>query len=308
MNDFGDISMQQIEIFLTVADCRSVTEAARKLYLSQSTATRQMQKLETYMNTKLFQRTNRGMELTHSGEELYRRLKQLYSKMKATFYDAREARPGSKKVVHAACADNSEIFDEAAVLIKQFENLYPDCTVDLKLCPFQEMREGILSGVFDCVFTYSVTAKNLIGIETRYYKRYDTYFAVSANSTAIEGDRLNYNKLADSYIYMSTSARYDLRATRDLGICELHGFQPKGIRYHSDETAVAAVVTDNVGFSICGPGFGMQMRDRIRLFKVEKPLREEQYMVILWNPESSSDVGRKFVESIPYIRLERDVK
>ncbi len=308
MNDFGDISMLQIEVFLTVADCKSITAAARKLYISQSVATRLMQKLETYLNTTLLERTNRGVELTENGAKLYRMIKQVYSRMNATFYDARFAGEGGQKVVRVACADNNEIFDEIATLIKQFENLYQGLTVDLKLCSFQELREGILADSFDCIFTYSVSAKGLAGIETRYYKRFDTFFAVSANSKAIEGDHLNYAKLADFYIHMSPGSRFDLTATRDLGICKIHGFEPKGIRYIFDDTTVVAMAMDDNCFSICGSGFGIQHRDKIRLFKMEKPLKEEQYMVLLWNPEACSDNGRKFVESISYIRSERSTQ
>ena len=215
---------------------------------------------------------------------------------------------GAQKVVRIACIENNEIFDEVASLIKQFENLYSDLTVDLKICSFQNLREGILAGTFDCVFTYSVSAKGLVGIETRYYKQYDTFFAVSANSKAIEDNQLNYTKLADYYIYMCPGTRFDLTAKRDLGICKLHGFEPKGIRYISDELAGATMVSDDNGFTLCGPGFGIRQRNKLRLFKMEKPLKEEQYMVFLWSPESCSDIGRKFVESISYMRLERSAE
>ena len=305
MNNFGDISMLQIEVFLTVANCKSITGAARKLFICQSAATRLMQKLESYMNTTLLERTNRGVELTENGAKLYRMIRQLYSRMNAAFHDARFAGEDGQKVVHIACAENNEIFDEVASLIKQFENKYSDLTVDLKLCSFHNMREGILSGIFDCVFTYSVSAKGLADIETRYYKKYDTYFAVSANSKAIEGDRLNHAKLADYDIFMNPFSRFDLMATRELGICKLHGFEPKEISYICDESLVTNMVMDDMGFCICGPGFGIQQRDKTRLFKVEKPLKEEQYMVLQWNPATRSDSGRKFVESIPYICLER---
>lgn len=308
MNDFGDISMLQIEVFLTVADCKSITAAARKLYISQSAATRLMQKLEAYLNVTLLERTNRGVELTKNGADLYRMIKQLYSRMNVALYNARLAGAGAQKIVRVACAENNEIFDEVTPLIKQFENQYPGLTVDLKICSFQELREGILSGTFDIVFTYSVSSHNLVGIETRYYKHFDTYFAVSASSKAIQNDCLNHALLADSYIYMSPGARFDLTATRDLGICNKHGFAPKGIRYISDEPAVATMIIDDGGFSICGPRFAIKQRDKLRLFKVEMPLKEEQYMVLLWNPETCSENGRKFAESISYIRLERSAE
>ena len=305
MNDFDDISMLQIGVFLTVADCKSITAAARKLYISQSAATRLMQKLEGCMNTTLLVRTNRGVELTENGARLYRMIKQLYSSMNAAFYDARSAQGSEAAVVRVACVEANEIFDEVTMLIKQFEKLYADVTVDLKICSFQELREGILSDAFDCVFTYSVSSKGLGNSETRYYKKFDTYFAVSANSPAIEGDRLNFAKLANSYIYVRPGERFDMTAKRDLSICASHGFSPKGIHYFMNEPAVASMVIEDNGFSIAGHGFGLRHGDSIRLFKTEQPIEEDQYMVLIWNPDRCSMVGKKFVESIPYIWAER---
>lgn len=300
MNDFGDISMLQIEIFLTVADCKSITAAARKLYISQSTATRLIQKLELCMNTVLLERTNRGVELTDRGEKLYRLIKQLYSRMNAAFYDVRSVDRDGCEVVKVACVEANEVFDETTLLIKQFEKMYPYLTVDLTVHTFHDLREGVLAGQYDCVFTYSMSAKSLKDIEVRFLKHFDTYFAVSANSPAIEDGRLNYAKLADTPIYVRMGERYDLTAARDLSICRVHGFQPKAVQYITDEPAVAGVVMDDIGFSIAGPGFGL--RQGVRLFKTEKPIEEEQFMVLCWDPERSSDSGRKFVESIPYIR------
>jgi len=304
MDSISNISMLEIEVFLRVADCRSITEASRKLFISQSAATRWIQKLEGSMNISLFSRTNKGIELTDEGKRLYKQLKPLYSKMKAVFFDSRTAVSDSGKIVRMACMDANEIVDEVSPILKLYENLYPNgAEIDISVCTYQNLREGILSGKYDCAIGYSVSSKGLPGTEFRAFKHMDTYFAVSANSPAIEGDRLNYGALSNSYIYIKPTTNFDLTGDRGLSICRSHGFIPRGIQYVSEEHAVETLVRDSTGFSIAGPGFGMKYGNDIRLFKAEYPIEEEQYIGVLWRPSEASAEVRRFVESVPNIDM-----
>ena len=298
MNDFGTISLQQLEIFLQVAECESISTAAQRLFISQSAASRLIQKLEAEVGTALLDRNNRGVQLTDRGEQLYRQLKVYYAKLTSALYNVSSA---EGRAVRIACLDATETFNELTPLIKQFQKLYPAIDVDVKVCTHPILRESFLSGSCDCAFTYSAASKGLSGGEMRYFKHMDTYFAVSATSPAIEGGRLNYEKLSGSNLYIKPTARQDISGSRDISICQAHGFTPGGIRYLTDGTAIAGMIMDTNGISIAGKGFGMELGDGIRLFKVEKPLEEEQYIVLLWHPEEASAEARRFVESVPYL-------
>ena len=302
MDCISNISMLEIEVFLRVADCHSITEASRKLFISQSAATRWIQKLEDSLNVSLFVRTNRGIELTEDGRQLYTQLKPLYSKMKAVFFDSRMADSSKGKVIRLACMNANEIVDEVSPIIKKYENLYPTgAEIDVSICTYQDLREGILSGKYDCAISYSVSSKNLPGTEFRYYKHMDTYFAVSSKSLAIEGNTLNYATLANSYLYIKPTTYYDMTGDRSMSICRAHGFSPMGIQYVSEEHAVETLVRDSTGFSIAGPGFGMKYGNDIQLFKVEEPIDEEQYIGVVWRPSEANAETRRFVESVPFI-------
>jgi len=59
-----------IEEFLIVAELKSLTSAAERLSLTQSTLSKHMSRLEEYLNVKLFYRVYLGIELTNAGVEL----------------------------------------------------------------------------------------------------------------------------------------------------------------------------------------------------------------------------------------------
>ena len=58
--------------FWTVAKEGSVSQAAKSLHLSQPTLSTQIRKLESSLGAKLFERQGRGLEMTDTGQMVYR--------------------------------------------------------------------------------------------------------------------------------------------------------------------------------------------------------------------------------------------
>ena len=66
-----NVNFEYYKIFFYVAKYHNFTKAAHVLGNSQPNVTRAMNCLEQQINTLLFVRTNRGVELTPEGEKLY---------------------------------------------------------------------------------------------------------------------------------------------------------------------------------------------------------------------------------------------
>ncbi len=59
--------LSQLEYFIKVAQCGSITKAAQELFLSQPSLTKAIASLETEYQIKLFDRTPKGIQLTPQG-------------------------------------------------------------------------------------------------------------------------------------------------------------------------------------------------------------------------------------------------
>ena len=64
------MEFKDLEIFQMVAEKGTITEAAKEFSYVQSNITSRIQKLETELNTPLFNRHRRGMSLTPEGKKL----------------------------------------------------------------------------------------------------------------------------------------------------------------------------------------------------------------------------------------------
>ncbi|MBR7075009.1 MAG: LysR family transcriptional regulator [Oscillospiraceae bacterium] len=66
------MELEKLRIFLAVAECRSFTLGARRLYISHSSTSRAVAALEEELGVKLLERGNRVLGLTPAGEVLLR--------------------------------------------------------------------------------------------------------------------------------------------------------------------------------------------------------------------------------------------
>lgn len=72
---FAMPNLRHLRVFMEVAKCRSISKAAPRVFLSQPAITQAIGKLETLLETELFERHSNGMFPTPSGEAWYNRVR-----------------------------------------------------------------------------------------------------------------------------------------------------------------------------------------------------------------------------------------
>lgn len=78
-----NINLNSLKVFFEVANSKSFLDAANRLYVSQPAVSKSMSKLEEDLGVLLFYRDNKGIELTPSGEILYKYLKEVNDLMQS---------------------------------------------------------------------------------------------------------------------------------------------------------------------------------------------------------------------------------
>ena len=66
----SDINLNLYKIFYEVALSESISDASKKLFITQSAVSKAIKKLEEDLNTNLFYRNSKGVKLTDKGTEL----------------------------------------------------------------------------------------------------------------------------------------------------------------------------------------------------------------------------------------------
>lgn len=71
------MTLQQLKYVIAIAEKGSINEAAKVLYLSQPSLTNAVHDLEKELGIRLFIRTNKGIRVTHEGDEFLRYARQV---------------------------------------------------------------------------------------------------------------------------------------------------------------------------------------------------------------------------------------
>ena len=147
------INLELYRIFVIVANEGNITRASEILCVSQPAITKQIKKLESQLNIKLFERNNSGMKLTVEGNELYFKIKdaiKLISDVENDFKDNRTIRIGTRNNIF------SKIFSKG---ISKYYNSYPNAKLDIIKNEIKEMLQKLDDKQIDLVLTKRVDDK-----------------------------------------------------------------------------------------------------------------------------------------------------
>jgi DNA-binding transcriptional LysR family regulator len=119
--------------FIAVVHEGSFAKAADRLGVGRSAVSRSVQKLETQLDTRLFQRTTRSTTLTPEGELFYESCRPGVERIVQSVEELRELRcgvPRGQLRISSAVGFGRKV---VAPLLREFQEMYPDISVDLLL-------------------------------------------------------------------------------------------------------------------------------------------------------------------------------
>jgi DNA-binding transcriptional LysR family regulator len=143
------IEIRHLRSFLAVAEQLHFGRAAAQLHITQPPLTRQIQQLEEYLgDVRLFDRTQRRVELTEAGTAFVAEARELLKRLEAAVERTQRVARGEAghlRVGFISTADYSVL----PALLKRFANEYPDVGVELLELTGDEQLRGLHEGELD---------------------------------------------------------------------------------------------------------------------------------------------------------------
>lgn len=127
---FSNLDWSLVQTFVAVADCGSLSEAARKLGISQPTAGRQIKQVEDALEVTLFHRQARGLALTDTGAALLPHARAMAEGMHAL----RLAAAGRTETLSGPVRITASVFTahhHLPPILARLRQEEPDITIDL---------------------------------------------------------------------------------------------------------------------------------------------------------------------------------
>ena len=218
----------KVYAFCEVADCLSFTEAANRLYTTQSSLSKNIANLENTIGCQLFIRNNRNVTLTPAGAYLYDYFRNSLEDMHQAIAHAREINEGTQGQIKIGILGLGSIIEEVSSLFLGFHKAYPMYGYEFSPMMAKETRDFLIARKIGAVIT-SQQNTNLL-VDCDYKVIYSSNLVVIARTDHPLFYKYESPSLSDlkdcGFVLISP---YISPHTYQLALkaCEIYGFSPK---------------------------------------------------------------------------------
>ncbi|WP_127499201.1 LysR family transcriptional regulator [Paenibacillus glycanilyticus] len=245
------MDIRQLRYFLAIAKEGQITRAAKALNMEQPPLSRQLKLMEDELGVTLFDRSGKGLSLTHAGELLRDKAEKLLQEFNETMHEVKELDAG----LHGMLAIGSVVSCISLLPppIEQFRRLYPNVTFKI-----WEGDHFILGNLLEKRDIELIVAR-LPFESTLHTQPYsvlplpsDPYVAVLPASwvSAPDKNTMLMSELADMpFLTLKTDKTIGMHH-RVMIEARAHGFEPKVICECSSVAIIVALVAAGIGATV----------------------------------------------------------
>lgn len=240
------MDIRQIRYFIAVAEEANIGRAATRLHMSQPPLTRQIQQLEEELDTQLFVRTPRGMELTQAGALFLTEARNIRALIEQATERTQRAGQGKLGRLDVAIF-GSAILDRIPKLILNFRNEYPDVNVVLHTMTKAEQISALRQNRITVGFNRMLAP--LPDLCSEVIATESLLLAVNLNDPLAALTALRFDVLAQRPVILFPSGARPNFVDKVLSLCEARGFVPEIAQEVGDAVTGVALVAS--GFGVC---------------------------------------------------------
>lgn len=266
---FKGITLTQIEYFLTVSECLSFTEAAKKSFTSQPSLSRQIANMENQLGVKLFYRTKNNIRLTPEGGVLYHSLSGVTKQIDDALRGCRHPDLLEDSVIRIGCYEGLDMGLVLQGLLTSFKAAYPSVRLIIWRHSFKELREKLEKGELDVIFTLSFEADNDKNIMWDEIYRQQACVLISSRHPMAAKDELGLESFADETFLILSREESPAGYDGILEACKNAGFVPRKLVELPNLESILLSVEAGAGVTLVDENLQTARKENYKLCRVE---------------------------------------
>ncbi|MCP4114694.1 MAG: LysR family transcriptional regulator [Desulfobacteraceae bacterium] len=255
------MELYQLRTFVTVAEEKHLTRAAKRLHTSQPSVSAHIKALEEELGISLFERSKKGMGLTDQGALMLDKARTVLDSTSELLNQAEKIKGepvGGVKIGMNLCPETLRI----TRLFEQARTAYPKLTLKLIQSSSHQVEQNLKTGEFDCGYILGTVSSP--GIRARFLRSVEFMVAapVAWKQRIENADAREIATLP--WVVHTQGCRLDMILEKHFGL--------------GNQNLIRAVEADDETMSqlvMAGAGIGLMYRD-------EAEAAEKQGRVALW--------------------------
>lgn len=146
------MNLETLQYFHYIAKYKNITNAAKHLFISQSTLSRHIMALENELGVTLFERHNKQLELTQAGRAFYKDSGSFINHMEAVIHNVQAADKGHSGILRITLP--SQLYYVLSGPLEALRRQYPDVRTVLESYLFDEIPTSIQYDLYNLGLTF----------------------------------------------------------------------------------------------------------------------------------------------------------
>lgn len=245
----SNVNFNSYKIFYEVATSESISDASKKLFITQSAVSKAIKKLEEDLNTNLFYRNRNGVKLTDKGIQLLFYVKEAFNNLitaERAIIESKSLNQGKISIGVPSQIGSFFIFEN----ITQFHKKFPNIEITIISKTTTQLLKLLEQHELDFIIDTSPINTNIDNIVIKPLKKVESCFAVKKDTEFNIKDIKNINDLKKFPLVLPVKGAYNRRQLDKF--FEKNNFEPSNvINIHTSEMIVGAIKKDlGIGYII----------------------------------------------------------
>lgn len=298
-----DISFKNMYYYVIAAETGNITQAARRLYVTQSALSKTILSIEEKLGTVLFSRQSRSIQLTPAGEYLYRKWRPMIKSFRESLEHSRriESNPVHKFTI--ACFPLLDVHRFLQPYTDRIHRLYPNTELELLRMNYIRLLEHLNAGNADLMFTLEMDIpENSEDYCIRRLGKMPMVAVISREHPLASLPSIPFSRLSGERLLFSNPSGVLSRQEKLEQLAKLYQMPPENQYYVNNDLTAYLQAEQGRGIAI-GPR-GVYPSHNSRVCRID--IEDLDYTVTaLWRKDSDEAI-QQIIHSILELEEEKD--
>lgn len=293
--DIRNVSLGQIHYFIKVAEYGNITKAAEYFNLTQPTLSKKIMSLEEQLDLQVFIRGKKSITLTPAGKFLYGQWRNQIDQIEEDIQHAHILQQGYSKRIVVACLDSFR--PEAFLLpaVEHFKRNYPDVMIRLESDAAQDIREMLIHGEVDVIFSvlYDFQEKEMTHIGWKKLGKCPHAVCMNQTNPLAQKEVLAIEDLKQSDFVCISPMQLPEYVKELHRVCSVGGFAPNITNYVSSANSLTLNLMAPNDIFLCDQYYADMKSEDHCLVPIKNT---ESGYIMAWREDTDNIYIRKFVD------------
>ncbi|RKR14290.1 DNA-binding transcriptional LysR family regulator [Maribacter vaceletii] len=280
----NQIELRQLRYFIVLAEILHFRKAAEGLSISQSALSQQILLLESIVGTKLFERNNRNVSLSTSGELFLMEAKKIIKQVDSSVQNwilQNEGKKGALKIGFVASAMQQYL----PPILKSFDEEHPKIKLQLEELTNIDQLKHLEENTIDIGFMRSNMVNSSILLKPIFKEHFT--LVLPQEHAITKANFKNIGQLSEAPFILFPNENSPLYYQQILNLCANHGFSPKITHKSIHAPTIFRLVENGMGISIIPNSLRDNFNYKVRFIELKNiPQKTELYAA--WNKNNDN--------------------